>query len=65
MDSNPFTDCVVKKNAQDQWCVSSVFWTVPCASEKDAERVCGIIQNAYRHGASDLRDQFNVLLGNT
>ena len=62
MQTNPFTNCRAEINAQDQWCVSSDFWVVPCANEKAAKRMCEIIQGAYWAGASDLRGKFNALL---
>jgi hypothetical protein len=62
MTNNPFKDCVVRKNNKEQWCVDTIFWRIPCLNEKDAQRLCNIIQSAYRAGASDLREQFNALL---
>jgi|TARA_R110000851_G_scaffold241458_1_gene394057 hypothetical protein len=62
MTDNPFTDCRVEKYSQEQWCVASNFWRIPCTSEKDAARLCEIIRGAYRAGTDDLRRQFNALL---
>jgi hypothetical protein len=60
-EPNPFTNCRAEIH-EKQWCVSSDFWSVPCANEKAAKRICAIIQGAYLAGASDLRSKFNDLL---
>jgi hypothetical protein len=60
--NNPFTNCRPEINAQEQWCVSSDYWAIPCANKKASVRLCEIIQGAYRAGASDLRGEFNSLL---
>lgn len=61
MADNPFTNCRAVETGTG-WHVSSDFWCVKAASEKDARRIVEIISRAYVAGAEDLRGQINALL---
>jgi hypothetical protein len=60
--NNVFVNCRAELNLKKQWCAASDFWSIPCESERDAKRLCEIIQGAYEAGADDLRTKINALL---